>query len=109
MYELRRTGRAIPFTKVVTGCPFFAHGRMWIKVSQTVGAKLSPSDYHDSWCDFVSDPEDEIVEYVNFIVDGKPMVPPENVEKMLKPIKPTPPPPQLVVKGVHIPGVKPLV
>ena len=85
-FELQRTGRRIPFVKVVTGCPFFAHGKMWIKVSSSVAAKLSPSDYHDSWCDFVTDPEDEIVEYVNYVVDGVPKVPTENIERTLEPL-----------------------
>lgn len=84
--EMVRTGRRIPFVKVVTGCPFFAHGTMWIKMTPTVGAKLSPSDYHNSWCDFVTDEADKIVEYVNIVVDGVPMVPPENVERTLEPL-----------------------
>jgi hypothetical protein len=79
---------------------------MWIKVTATTAAILSPSDYQSQWCNFVDEPEDEFVEFVNYVVDGVPKVPDENVRKVFDSIKkPEPPPPQYVADGLLVPGI----
>ncbi len=81
--ELVRTGRAIPFLNVSYGSVFYAHGKMWIRMSHDTASKLSPSDYMGSVCSFTLEPEDEIVEYVNLVIDGVAVIPIGAIESTL--------------------------
>ena len=75
MYELRRTGKAISFKTVGIGNPFFAHGKIWIRVDYDAAKQLVPSDMHSSVCNFVIAASDEAVEFVNYYIDGVPVIP----------------------------------
>jgi hypothetical protein len=70
-YELRATGKRIRFTEVMIGNPFAAHGKMWVRTSYEAASELAYSGYRaGSVCNFMTDPEDEWVEFVNVIIDG---------------------------------------
>jgi hypothetical protein len=84
--ELIRTGRHLKFTAVGIGNPFYAHDGMWIRLDRDAAKRLAPSDMHASCCNFTMDACDEYVEFVNVIVDGVPMLPPETIEAMMEPL-----------------------
>lgn len=86
-YELRRTGKRIEFKRVPIGGPFFAHGKMWTRTSYEAATKMTYSGRHESTCNFTLDPWDEYVEFVNYVVDGVPVLEDERVAQMddLKP------------------------
>ena len=75
-YELVRTGKRIPFLKLQIGNPFFAHGKVWIRTSYEAATELTYSGCHSSTCNFTIDVEDEIVEIVNVVIDGVPVIDP---------------------------------
>lgn len=86
-FELRRTGKRVLFDRVPFGNPFFAHGKMWVRISGTGATHMASSDYHASCCSFDIDSCDQHVEYVVYIVDGVPQISDERIARMddLKP------------------------
>ena len=68
-YSLVRTGKIVPFKSVDIGNPFFAHDRVWIRTGREAGTELHGTGERSSSCNFTTDPEDENVESMMYIVE----------------------------------------
>ena len=70
--NLRRTRKMVKFTDLCVGNPFFAHGRVWIRIDELSAVALGSSgDYGGSCCDFTLDACDEFVEAIEYTPPAK--------------------------------------